>query len=239
MAITAPDNAPPTTAAYVLDSIRDGILSGQYPLGSRFDQKAIAEELGVSLVPVREALRVLEGEGFVTITPRRGAYVTEISAVELDELYKIRAELEDLATQRAVPKLEQDQLDLLASIIREMELATKAKDYARLMVLNRNFHFTIYQTSEMQLLLELLNGLWNRSNLYRRVFTYIPERAEQALQEHKDIYRACQLQDSCAAGEAVRHNIRQTVNALLLEFRKRSHLVIQPEGDNGQGKVEG
>lgn len=212
--------SPPTTTAYVFDSIRDGILNGQYPLGSRFDQKAIAEDLGVSLVPVREALRMLEGEGLVTITPRRGAFVTDISAGELEELYLIREELEELATRRAVPNLLPKHLARLATIIDQMEKATAAQDYARLMELNQKFHFTIYNTSDMQLLVETLTGLWNRSHLYRRVFTYLPERAVQALQEHKEIYDACRASDAVLAGKAVRRNIRQTVIALLDELQK-------------------
>jgi DNA-binding GntR family transcriptional regulator len=234
MPVSIPSNAPPTTAEYVLDSIRDGILNGQYVLGSRFDQKAIARDLGVSLVPVREALRILEGEGFVNITPRRGAFVTDISATELEELYLIRAELEEMATQRAVPKLGQEELAHLAVIISQMEEATRSKDFARLMVLNKEFHFTIYEAAELSLLSELMNGLWNRSSLYRRVFTYLPERAVQALEEHKDIYLACESGDCELAGRAIRHNIRQTVNALLEEFENEENLTIKPVIGNGQ-----
>ncbi len=232
MTLATSDNSPPTTTAYVLDSIRDGILNGQYPLGSRFDQKAIAEDLGVSLVPVREALRILEGEGFVTINPRRGAYVTGISANELEELYLIRAELEDLATRRAVPNLKRENIIRLAGVIEQMEEATDAQEYAHLMALNQAFHFTIYDASDSVLLLELITGLWNRSSLYRRVFTYLPERAMQALEEHRAIYKACRNKDSEAAGQAVRHNIRQTVIALLGEFQKNEKLLIIPtDGD--------
>lgn len=231
---SAPSNAPPTTAEYVLDAIRDGILNGRYTLGSRFDQKAIARELGVSLVPVREALRILEGEGFVKINPRRGAYVTDISATELEELYLIRAELEVLATQRAVPNLGQKELAHLAAVVSQMEDATRARDFARLMDLNKDFHFTIYEAAELSLLSELMHSLWNRSSLYRRVFTYLPERAVQALEEHKDIYRACERGDGDLAGKAIRHNIRQTVNALLEEFDHKENLIIKPMAGNGQ-----
>lgn len=233
MPVSASTNAPPTTTAYVLDSIRDGILNGNYPLGSRFDQKAIAEELGVSLVPVREALRMLEGEGFVTINPRRGAFVTDISAGELEELYLIREELEDLATRQAVPNLTPEQLNELASIIGQMEQATLTQDFGQLMELNRSFHFTIYNTSELHLLSEIMNSLWNRSSLYRRLFTYLPERAIQALQEHKEIYAACRAGDSDAAAEAVRRNIHQTVKTLIDEIQKDENLAWHPLSDNG------
>jgi DNA-binding GntR family transcriptional regulator len=231
---SASANSPPTTTAFVLDSIRDGILNGQYALGSRFDQKEIAEDLGVSLVPVREALRMLEGEGFVTINPRRGAFVTDISIAELEELYLIRAELEELATWRAVPNLDPARVTELATIIERMAEATNARDYAQLMELNRVFHFTIYEAADLVLLLEMMGSLWNRSSLYRRVFTYLPERAIQALQEHKEIYGACRAGNAEAAAKAVRRNIRQTVIALLDEFQNNEEVAFKPLAYNGQ-----
>ncbi len=231
---SAPAHSPPTTTAFVLDSIRDGILNGQYALGSRFDQKAIAEDLGVSLVPVREALRMLEGEGFVTINPRRGAFVTDISIAELEELYVIRAELEELATRRAVPNLDRAQVNELANIIDRMDEATNTRDYAQLMELNRAFHFTIYEAADLVLLLEMMSSLWNRSTLYRRVFTYLPERAIQALQEHKEIYGACRAGNAEAAAKAVRRNIHQTVIALLDEFENNKKVAFKRLVENGQ-----
>ena len=234
MSVSTFAKSPPTTTAYVFDSIRNGILNGHYALGSRLDQKAIAEDLGVSLVPVREALRMLEGEGLITINPRRGAFVTDISAGELAELYMIRGELEELATRQAVPNLLPDHVAEMASIIDQMEEATIAQDYAQLMALNQTFHFTIYNASNLRLLLEMMTGLWNRSSLYRRVFTYLPQRAVQALQEHREIYGACRDGDVESAGKAVRRNIRQTVITLLDEFQRDENLTIQPVGEIDQ-----
>ena len=115
--------APPTTTSYVMEAIREGILGGRYPLGSRLDQKAIAAELGVSLVPVREGLRLLEAEGFVNIYPRRGVFVIDASVDGLQELYRIREVLEELATQLAVPNLTDPTLDRLGDIDRRQQLA--------------------------------------------------------------------------------------------------------------------
>ena len=219
--------SPPTTTAYVMESIRENILNGNHTLGSRLDQKAIADDLGVSLVPVREALRMLEGEGFVTINPRRGAFVTDISADELEELYLIRAELEELATRKAVPNLTAAQIATLESIIEQMEEATAEQDFALLMDLNQTFHLTIYTASSLRLLLDMMASLWNRSSLYRRVFTYLPGRAPQALQEHKEIYDACREGDLARAGKAVRRNIQQTVAALMDEVEKDQVLSLE------------
>ena len=212
--------SPPTTTGYVMDYIRDGIYDGRYPLGSRLDQKAIAEELGVSIVPIREAVRLLEGDRLIDLYPRRGAFVTNLSTDELDELYLIREELEELSTQRSIPNLTAERLADLAEIIQQMEKATSEDDFALLLEFNRAFHFTIYEASNMPLLVEMIAGLWNRSALYRRMFTYLPERAVQALQEHKQIYDACRRRDGNEAGDAVRLNIRLTVEALLDELER-------------------
>ena len=85
--------APPTLAGYVVSAIREGILNGRYPVGGRLDQKSLADELGVSIIPVREGLRQLEAEALVTMLPHRGAFVASFSIDRLLEIYRIRAVL--------------------------------------------------------------------------------------------------------------------------------------------------
>jgi DNA-binding GntR family transcriptional regulator len=203
--------SPPTVTSYVLDSLREGILAGRYALGSRLDQQALASELGVSVIPVRESLRQLQAEGLVSIYPRRGAFVTQLSAGDLEEIYLIREVLEGLATQLAIPNLVPETLADLADTAKRMQRATAARDFAQLFELNRIFHFSIYEASQRPLLLQMISSLWDRSSLYRRLYTYLPERAGQALTEHQEIYAACQAGDAATASRAVRRNIRQTV----------------------------
>ena len=210
--------SPPTTTSYVMDAIRDGILEGRYPLGSRLDQQAIADELGVSLVPVREGLRLLEAEGFVNIYPRRGVFVIDASIDSLQELYRIREVLEELATQLAVPKLTDETLQQLNDITDQMEHATQSRDFAQLLELNYTFHFTIYEVANQPLLLEMLSSLWNRSSIYRRLYTYLPERTPQSLIEHKEIYAACKSGNATVAGQAVRNNVQQTVKGIVAKL---------------------
>src|SRR5713226_6049536 len=102
-----PDEAlgPITVTDYVVNSIRDRILSGHYAPGTRLDQQTLVEELGASLIPIRESLRQLEAEGFVTIFPHRGAFVAELSTADLMETYAVREILEEAATQLAVPQV--------------------------------------------------------------------------------------------------------------------------------------
>jgi DNA-binding GntR family transcriptional regulator len=215
--------APPTTTSHVTDAIRDGILTGHYPFGSRFDQKALADELGVSIVPIREGLRLLEAEGFVNIYPRRGAFVMEASIEGLQELYRIREVLEELATQLAVPKMTDEVIQQLESLLDQMEQATRSEDYPQLFELNYIFHLTIYQTANQPLLFDMLSVLWNRSSVYRRLYTYLPERAVQSLVEHQKIYAACKSGDVVAAGQAVRYNVQQTVKGILATWTEEDN----------------
>lgn len=215
---------PPTVTSYVLDTIRDGILVGRFPLGSRLDQQALADDLGVSVIPIRESLRQLEAEGLVSIYPRRGAFVTELSVDELKEIYEIREVLEDLATRLAVPNLSPSTLQQLGGIIDQMEGATAAHDFARLLELNHSYHFSIYEAAHRPFLLQMISSLWDRCSLYRRLYTYLPDRAPQALSEHKEIYAACQAGGPVAAGQAVRQNIRQTVDGILQKLQADGQL---------------
>jgi DNA-binding GntR family transcriptional regulator len=214
-----------TVTDYVVDAIRKGILTGDYSLGEKLDQKLLAEKLGVSVIPVREGLRQLEAEGLIRLVPRRGAFVAELSITELKEIYLIREVLEGLAAELAVPNLDSSAFNQLESLLGQMEEATAQQDFSRLLELNRTFHFTIYESSRCPLLLQIIASLWDRSSLCRRVYLYLPGRASQALAEHKEIYQASKQRDAQWAHQAVRKNVRQTIEGILarLNQEKPSH----------------
>ncbi len=209
---------PPTVTNYVLETIRNNILTGRYPADSKLDQKKLAEELGVSMIPVRESLRQLDAEGMVRIYPRRGAYVAPLSVDELEEVYLTREVLEELVTRLAVPEVTPELLARLAALLDEMEAATAKMKYSELLDLNRAFHFALYEASGRSILLQLITGLWDRSRFFRQLYTYIPERAPQALAEHQAIFAAVKAGDAEAAGAAVRENVRQTVLGILAKL---------------------
>jgi DNA-binding GntR family transcriptional regulator len=219
------NSGPMTVTDYVVDAIRKGILTGDYSLGEKLDQKLLAEKLGVSVIPVREGLRQLEAEGLIRLVPRRGAFVAELSITELKEIYLIREVLEGLAAELAVPNLDSSAFNQLESLLGQMEEATAQQDFSRLLELNRAFHFTIYESSRCPLLLQIIASLWDRSSLCRRVYLYLPGRASQALAEHKEIYQASKQRDAQWAHQAVRKNVRQTIEGILarLNQEKPSH----------------
>ncbi|MEQ1768890.1 MAG: GntR family transcriptional regulator [Devosia sp.] len=203
-----------TVGNQVLEHIRDAILSGRLIAGTRIDQNALAAELGVSIIPVRESLRQLEAEGLIEKRPYRGAFVAAPSMTELMDIYVTREALEELATRLAVALMTSETLDSLQGLIHEMESATAASDRVALFDLNATFHFTLYTASKNAILCQLIESLWDRSTVYRRRFTFMPERAAQALAEHQEILAACRRGDAEAAGRAVRKNVAQTTKAI-------------------------
>jgi DNA-binding GntR family transcriptional regulator len=198
----------------VLEHIRSAILSGRLAAGTRIDQRAIADELGVSIIPVRESIRQLEAEGLIEKRPYRGAFVTVLSMTELVDIYVAREALEELAARIAVERMTPDVVANLEALLAEMESATESGDRSALFDLNGAFHFTLYTASQNKILCQLIEGLWERSTVYRRRFTFMPERAQQALAEHKQILDACRRGDADAAGRAVRLNVAQTKKAI-------------------------
>ena len=218
------NSGPMTVTDYVVDAIRKGILTGDYSLGEKLDQKLLAEKLGVSVIPVREGLRQLEAEGLIRLVPRRGAFVAELSITELKEIYLIREVLEGLAAELAVPNLDPSTFHQLESLLEQMEEATAQQDFSRLLELNRAFHFTIYESSRCPLLLQIIASLWDRSSLCRRVYLYLPGRASQALAEHKEIYQASKQGDAQWAHQAVRKNVRQTIEGILARINQEKML---------------
>jgi DNA-binding GntR family transcriptional regulator len=221
---------PRTLAGAVVQGIREHIVTGKLRLGSKIDQTRLAKEFGISVVPLREALRKLEAEGLVRIIPHRGAFVSRISRDELEDLYAIRETLEEMVTRAAVPRLTSEDLVRLGELTLEMERETRAEqnDYAHLLRLNREFHLTIYKVSGRRFLCETITGLWEKSALYRSLYVYLPGRSAQALEEHREILRALQNRWVTGAVRAVRNNIRQTMVGLLSAFDRSRESEVSP-----------
>jgi DNA-binding GntR family transcriptional regulator len=197
-------------------AIRDGITAGRYRLGSRLDQNALASELGISTIPVREALRRLEAEGLVEISPRRGAFVATISTDEMIEIYKIREVLDVLAVGEAVPRMTDHDLRQVEAVLVELEEATLAHDLDRTLLLNRRFHNTIYTAAGMPRLLQTISNLTDRYSIYNKV--YIPRHSEHSTREHREIFEACRVRDVRRAVELTREHLvrarQQMIDAL-------------------------
>ena len=204
-----------TISEIAFNEIRQAILSGRFRPGERINQKQLTEELGISIIPLREAFRQLQAEGFISIIPHRGAYVNELSLQEIEDVYLIRIELEGLAAQLASKRLTQRDVKTMKSLFARMKSATERNDFRPLFDLNRKFHFTVYQACRRPLLLELLNDLWDRSTRYRTMQTHDAQRVKEELGEHRDILEACLQQNREGLPEAIRFNVQRSLERSL------------------------
>lgn len=198
----------------VQERVRQAILEGLLPAGSRIDQNQLAEDLNVSLVPVREALKMLEGEGFVQIVPRRGAFVTDASLDDMQDLYFTRQLLEGQAAYHAAPKITPDHVATLNRLYEKMGNALKQHDYHEFMKLNRQFHFTIYDAAGSRYLSSIIAGMWELAERYRYRYLFLKNHGDAIQAEHRRIIEACQTRDSKALRDAILYHMQRTLNAI-------------------------
>ena len=203
-----------TLAAQVQQRIRDAILKQSLVPGERIDQNKLAEELKVSMAPIREALKGLEAEGLVMIQPRRGAFVVEVSITDMDELYFTRQLIEGEAIYHSVPRLTAPDFEELQGIITAMRHATERNDIETYIALNRQFHLRIYSALNNQHLLQVIRSLWERSELYRYRYMFVTREHERIHQEHQGILDACRLRDSALAKARAQQHITGTQRAM-------------------------
>ncbi|MDH3533634.1 MAG: GntR family transcriptional regulator [Gammaproteobacteria bacterium] len=186
---------PKTAQEAVLLEIRKRLLDGRLQPGQAIRPDAVGEELGMSAVPVREALRILEGEGQVRYRPHRGYLVTDLDLKDLREIYGIRELLETEAVRHAIPKISDSDLEEMREAIEEMESA--GDDIFSLTTANRAFHFTLFEAAEMPHLTRIVTGLWDVSEPchYRSRGFMRRENRDQVDAEHRRIMDAVAARD--------------------------------------------
>ncbi|MAS37808.1 MAG: hypothetical protein CL610_27685 [Anaerolineaceae bacterium] len=205
------EDSKKTVTAMVQERVRQAILDGILPAGSRIDQNQLAADLNVSLVPVREALKILEGEGFVLIIPRRGAFVTEASIPDMEDLYFTRQIIEGQAAYHAADKLTDDHIQKLEDLYAAMDVALKTHDYAGFMSSNRAFHFVIYDAPASRYLSNMIAGLYDLAERYRYRYMYLNDQGTDIQREHRMILEACKARDAKALRNAIISHMQHTL----------------------------
>lgn len=212
----APESLDYTTlCGAVANKIREEILSGALKPGQRLDQIALAERFGISRMPIRDAFRILEGEGLVRLKHGRGACVAMVDLVEFLEIYQVREVLEEQATRLSIPRISDEALDYLEELVHKMEEDARQGDLGRWTVQDRDFHLAAYQACQNATLLKLITSFWNTSQQYRRVFLSMPDETERTLEAHKRLMAAFRARDGELAGRLIREHIRNTVHCIL------------------------
>ncbi|AQZ65349.1 Transcriptional regulator, GntR family [[Actinomadura] parvosata subsp. kistnae] len=184
----SPDEArrrPPTAQQFVLGELRRAITTGRLRPGTPIRQDALAEELQVSRVPLREALKTLEGEGLVTYKPHKGYCVVMLSLDDLREVYRIRELLEEEAVRAAVARLTDDDLGRIEAAQEEVERAAAAGDVAAMATANRAFHMTLFDCAGRPRLARLIRTLWDTTDAYRSMYYGDAGNRERVIEEHR------------------------------------------------------
>ena len=189
--------APPhTTAQHALEWLRRAILRGDLRPGQRVRQDEIAERIGVSTASVREALRILEQEGQLTYLPRRGYLVTELSIDDLEEIYELRAVVEERAARQALPVLDEQALERIMLAARECVEAADAGDVAAELAANRRFHLGILEAPDNPHHMRVIRLLWESTEAYRALYFNSAEERIAAIQAHDRIIDAVRERDA-------------------------------------------
>ena len=188
------------------------IASGEIAPGEPLRQLELADRLGMSATPVREALRRLEVQGLVVRYPHRGVRVAEVEPGEMSELYIIRAALEGLAAEHASPHLTPKDIRALEQIHERLEVGRAKGALKSLRKLNYDFHTKLYRHSELPRLIRIIDSLWP-------LFPWdsiwaIPGRAASSAVEHREILDALENGDAVAAGSAMRRHIESGAEEL-------------------------
>ena len=199
----------------VYEQIRNNIINGHYPPGYRLIPEHLAQELGVSSTPIREALHSLEVEGLIRITPFHGAEVTQFSMVDIVEIYHIRAALESLATRLAARNFNKENSAQISDIIKEMENALQKKDVERILEMNYMFHQFIWLVAKSPRLKDLLENLYDASQRYRHETLVNPEDFESLYGEHRLIARALMEGNADLAEKYAGEHLERTADYLL------------------------
>ena len=206
-----------TAQDVVAEGLRRGILSGELESGQPLRQEQIARDFEVSAVPVREALRQLAGEGLVTLTPNRGARVSEVSYEEAKEISEIRVALETLALRLSVPNMTEDDLRRAEEVL---DLWDAEEDPATFAALNWRFHTVLYEPARQPRLMAMIGSLHASFDLYAgRYFAAWMSLKAAAQQQHRQIVEACRRGDAEAATAVLERHIRDG----FLEIAKRMH----------------
>lgn len=195
----------------VFDEIREGILSGKYKQQEELKEIALAEELGVSRTPVREALRQLELEGLVKIIPNKGAYVIGLTERDIRDIYAVRSELEGLCARWATEHITEEQKKELSENVELSEFYASKGNFTQLCELDSRFHEILYQASESRIMEHMMLKFHHYVERVRRMSFATDGRAENSNREHRMILNAIEERDPDRAAELAHQHMLNTV----------------------------
>ncbi|WP_374656514.1 GntR family transcriptional regulator [Dongia sp.] len=208
-----------TMAEEVADVLRGRILSGRLRAGLPIRQEHVAKELGVSRIPLREALSQLAAEGFVTLVAHKGAVVAPLSAAEVEELFELRLVLEDRLLTRAIPRLTAEDFAALDRLIEESMTPKGLKRWGEF---NWRLHETMYLPAARPVTLKLLKRVHDNIDRYLRLeIALSTEGRQRGYREHRELVELCRAGDVAGARALLAVHIGTTARNLAASLERR------------------
>ncbi len=221
-----PRNA--STAEFVAQILREAVLSGSLQPGQVLRQEMLSNALGVSRMPVREAIQILDSQGLVETSVHRGSTVAKISADDIEEIFGVRAALEILAIQRSVPHLTADMIERAKLSLLEMNRSRNLDTY---LLLHRKFHLSLYAANCSGRLIELISKQFDLAERYLRLERLVMNFADEDKAEHVELFDACRQRDASAAERILKTHIGEAGQTLSAMVRAHAKTTLQV-GDN-------
>lgn len=219
----APKTPLPTLSRTTLDegvyrALRQAILGGAFEDGERLIQEDVAQTMGTSRVPVRDALKRLLGDGLVSIDARGRYYVSTFSAEDVDEVYGLRALLEPYAAKLGTTRLNPQTLRELESLVEELSNAARRHEAERYVELNRAFHMALYEASGQERLMRIIESLWSGTPPTTPIT--LKGQMDQSAKEHREILAAVQANDGPLVAQRMKTHIERTAEAFKAHLRQ-------------------
>lgn len=209
----------------VLEALREAILNGTLKPRERLMEIQLAEDLGVSRTPVREALRKLELEGFIVMVPRKGAYVADLSIKDIADVFEIRIALEGLAAALAAERITDEELEEMERHLVEKAEAIKKQDMSKLIEVDTRFHEALYGASRNERLITIINNLREQIQRFRTSSLAMPGRMQQSLEEHRNIVEAIESRDAALARQTAQEHIENAESYMIESLKNEGFLL--------------
>lgn len=212
----------------VFESIRGAILSGALKPGERLMEVQMAERLGVSRTPIREAIRKLELEGLVVMIPRKGAYVADLSIKDITDVLEIRAALEGLAAALASLRITDEEIEELEVLAMQFHKALENDDVETMIQRDIEFHEKIFKASRNERLVQISNNLREQVQRYRIMYLTNANKVGLLAGEHFEIAEAITKRDIDLAEKLAQRHVEDTENYIMKIVENASETAITP-----------
>ncbi len=204
----------------IFDTLREAIIVGELKPGERLMEVQLAEKMGVSRTPVREAIRKLELEGLVEMLPRKGAHIADLSVKDIMDVLEVRATLDGLASSLSASRISDDEIKELKHVHSQFVNYVEKENLQGSIKKDAEFHDIIYRSSRNDKLIQISNNLREQIQRFRVIYIKDYSSTRDLIKEHNEIYDAIITRDSGAAMQFAQSHIKNQEEAIIKSIRK-------------------